>query len=408
MTSTAAELEAQRIRFARWLTCLMFFMFAMTSDAVGSVIPKIIAEYQLTLTAAGAFHYVPMITIAIGALAFGFLADRLGRKQSILVGLAIYCQSCLLFAFGDHFWQFVSLLGLAGVGISIFKTGALALIGDVSRSSTEHTSLMNTVEGFFGVGAIVGPAIVATLIARGLSWKWLYVIAALVCALLLVMAALARYPASRHSTAEPVDLRLTLRLLRDRFVLGFSSLVMLYVAVEVAIYVWMPTYLSAYEGPAVWLGEWALTIFFVLRAAGRFLGVWLLRHIEWPTALGLLAVGIFGCFAGSLIGGVAAGVYLLPASGLFMSMMYPTLNSKAISCFPRSAHGSVAGIVLFFTAAAAALGPLAMAAVGDRLGDVKYAFGLATAFAFLLLAGLVYNAFARPADARLRTLEAVA
>ena len=53
---------------------------------------------------------------------------------------------------------------------------------------------MNTIEGFFAVGAIVGPAVVATLIARGLSWKWLYVAAAAICVLLVAIASRVRYP----------------------------------------------------------------------------------------------------------------------------------------------------------------------------------------------------------------------
>jgi fucose permease len=36
---------------------------------------------------------------------------------------------------------------------------------------------MNTVEGFFAVGAIIGPAIVAHFLAVGTSGKWLYVVA---------------------------------------------------------------------------------------------------------------------------------------------------------------------------------------------------------------------------------------
>ncbi|MFZ9183612.1 MAG: enoyl-CoA hydratase-related protein, partial [Hylemonella sp.] len=49
-------------------------------------------------------------------------------------------------------------------GIGIFKSGALALIGDISSSTRQHASNMNLVEGFFGVGAIVGPAIVTMLL----------------------------------------------------------------------------------------------------------------------------------------------------------------------------------------------------------------------------------------------------
>jgi len=35
----------------------MFLTFAMTTDAVGSVIPRIIEEFRLSMKAAGAFHY---------------------------------------------------------------------------------------------------------------------------------------------------------------------------------------------------------------------------------------------------------------------------------------------------------------------------------------------------------------
>lgn len=392
--------ERQEPLLIKALTCLMFFTFAMTTDAVGSVIPTLLEEFHLSLRAASAFHYVPMIAIAAGALALGFLADRAGRKATIVLGLAIYGVSSLLFAFGDRFGYFVVLLGAAGVGVSVFKIGALALIGDFSRSTREHTTFMNTVEGFFAVGAIVGPAIVATLLAEGLSWKYLYVIAAAICALLLVTASIARYPATIAATGA-ASLMQTLRKMRDGYALGFSSLIMLYVAVEVAIYVWMPTYLQNYAGPSPWLAAYALTIFFVLRAAGRFLGAWLLRKLSWSAVLAAFSAAIFACFAGSLYGGADYAVYLLPLSGLFMSVIYPTLNSKGISCFPRSEHGAVAGVILFFTAFAAAAGPLAMAAVSDALGDIKFGFVLATGFALLLFAGLLLNRMLDPAGARL-------
>ena len=41
--------------------------------------------------------------------------------------------------------------------------------------------------------------------------------------------------------------------MKDPLALGFSTLVALYVAVEVAIYVWMPTYLRDYHGASTWL-----------------------------------------------------------------------------------------------------------------------------------------------------------
>jgi len=389
----------------RALTCMMFFMFAMTTDAVGSIIPSLIDEFDLSLSAASAFHYVPMVAIALGGLLLGFLADRIGRKVTIILGLLCYGIGSLLFIFGNTFGFFVILLGLSGVGVSVFKVGALGLIGDITRNAREHTTLMNTVEGFFAVGAIVGPALVATLLAAGISWKYLYVTAAVICGLLTLTAMMVQYPDLRHSKEEPTSLGQAMSMVKNPYALGFSTLVMLYVAVEVAIYVWMPTWLADYAGPSPWLATYALTIFFVLRAVGRFLGAWLLHHLAWDSVLTVLALGIFVCFAGSLVGGPGLAVWLLPLSGLFMSVMYPTLNSKGISCFPKDEHGTVAGVILFFTAFAAAVGPLAMAAIRDALGNIRYGFYLATCFALLLFLGLLWNRSASPAADRLALFE---
>ncbi len=398
-------IERTNQRLIKALTCLMFLMFAMTSDAVGSVIPQIIAEFHLTLTAASAFHYVPMAAIAAGALLLGFLADRLGRKPTIILGLALYGVSCALFASGHRFGFFVVLLGFTGLGVSVFKIGALALVGDISRSGTEHTATMNLLEGFFGVGSIVGPAVVAGLLSVGLSWKWLYLLAAGICALLVLVATLVRYPRPRRDVGPSQDLGTTLHMLGDPFALGFSALIGLYVAVEVAIYVWMPTLLLAYRGGHVWLATYALTLFFVLRASGRFLGAWLLGRHSWTAVLAAFGLAILACFVGTWWGGVDAAVFLLPLSGLFMSTLYPTLNSKGISCFPKAQHGAIAGVILFFTAAAAALGPLGMAAISDAFGGARYGFVLATGFALVLAVGLVINWLVNPTEARLGVVD---
>src|SRR3546814_2824512 len=112
----------------------------MTTDSVGTVIPSIIDEFDLGMTAAGSFHYASMSGIGISAIMLGFLADRIGRKWSILIGLALFGITSALFAAGQVFEFFVVLLFISGLGIGIFKAGALALIGDISRSTREHAA----------------------------------------------------------------------------------------------------------------------------------------------------------------------------------------------------------------------------------------------------------------------------
>ena len=387
----------------KWLTYLMFMMFAMTTDSAGVIIPEIIKEFHLNMAEAGAFHYATMSGIALAGLGLGFLADRLGRKATIILGLALFALNSFLFLAGNKFEIFLALLFISGASIGIFKTGALALIGDISTSTESHTRVMNMVEGFFGVGAIIGPAIVTQLLLRGASWKWLFSIAGVLCLLLMGIAAFVKYPHKIRTDETPITLSGTVKMMGNPFALAFSMGAMLYVGVETAIYVWMPTLLQAYKGPQILLATYALSLFFILRAAGRFIGSWMLAKLKWSLVLALCSGAIFICFAGSMLGGVGAAIYLLPASGLFMSVIYPTINSKGISCFPKSQHGSVSGVILFFTCISAVLSPLAMGAASDQFGGAKYGFVLATGLAALLVVLLGLNLVFEPSAQRLTT-----
>jgi len=391
MIRHAVEHRQQSMAAVKALTFVMFMMFAMTTDSVGLIIPEIIKTFRLNMTAAGTFQYATMAGIALAGFFLGHLADTFGRKPTIVAGLAVFAISSYLFAAGNSFVYFSALLALSGIGIGIFKTGALALIGDLSKSTKQHTSLMNTVEGFFGVGSIIGPAILARLLATGSSWKGLYTLAGTICIVLILIALGARYPHTMKADQESMDLKHTVAAMRNRYALAFSLGAFLYVSAEAAVYVWMPTLLAGYRGPAAALVAYSISIFFMLRAAGRFVGSWMLERFYWTSVLALFSGAIVICFVGAVIGGPGAAVYFLPASGMFMSVIYPSINSKGISCFPKSEHGAIAGVILFFTCLSAVVGPLAMGAISDAMGNPKYGFILATGFSGLLFVGLLFN-----------------
>lgn len=390
------------LKLIKWLTYLMFMMFAMTTDAVGEIIKEVMKQFNLSMTAAGLLHYGPMTAIAIGGIALGFLSDKMGRKKTIILGLALFAINSFLFVLGNDFYFFLSLLIISGMAIGIFKTGALALIGDITRSTKEHTSTMNMVEGFFGVGAIIGTFLISFLLNQGINWKFLYIIAAIISVILILLALMVEYPSLKKADDQKAGLRNTIGMMKNPYAIGFSMAAFLYVAVESAIYVWMPSLLAGYDGSLLLLATYSLPVFFILRAGGRFMGAYILSRFKWDVAMVLFSAAIFLCFLGSILFGIGAAVVLLPLSGLFMSVIYPTINSKGISCFPKSQHGSVAGVILFFTAAGAAIGPLLMGAVSDLFNqNARYGFILSTLFAGILFLGFIANQVYKPTQKRL-------
>jgi len=92
---------------------------------------------------------------------------------------------------------------------------------------------------------------------------------------------------------------------------------------------------------------------FGMRGAG---GLFSLGLIMTLTSLGIFSLAIFACFLASVAGGVQPAAYLLLFSGLFMSVLNPTINSKASVVFRKAEHGTVAGVILFFNCGAAVVG----------------------------------------------------
>ena len=63
------------------------------------------------MTAAGAFHYATMTAIALAGIFLGYLADKLGRKKTIILGLVLFALNSYLFAVGNSFLFFPHAAG---------------------------------------------------------------------------------------------------------------------------------------------------------------------------------------------------------------------------------------------------------------------------------------------------------
>jgi MFS transporter, DHA1 family, quinolone resistance protein len=105
------------------------------------------------------------------------------------------------------------------------------------------------------------------------------------------------------------------------------------------------------------------------------------RKLAWNSVRTICSGAILACFALSITGGVQWAVYALPLSGLFMSVIYPTVNSKDISRVPKSEHGAAAGRDSLLYMSVGRLGSQAIGAVSDVMGRPIHGFMLATGFA---------------------------
>jgi fucose permease len=380
------------------LACAAYFLAALVADAIGSILPLAMAELRVGLQLAGAFQYLPAAAVAVVALGAVFLVDRLGAARTVLAGLALFAAAALALQALPGVAAALVLVVLAGVGISLFKLGTVAMLGRLSLSPARHGALMTAVEGCYATGSVAAPLLVMALERGGAGWRGLYLLAAAIALLLWLC-----FLPFRERAAAPLTVAAVVPpepVLREPVAWWFGGLLGVYVAVELAVCVWLPTLLIEL-GVAATTAALALTVFFALRAAGRFAGIALLRRFRWPPVLALCGVLAFGCTLSGSVGDAGLALWSLPASGLFLALMYPTLNSHVISRFESRRQGAVAALTTFCSAAAAALGTAAIAAAGEAAGSLRRGFLVATVLAAVLALLLVWQAWRRPAFMRL-------
>src|SRR5829696_5996951 len=128
----------------------------------------------LTSTQIGLTASAYLIGAVVGALGFGWLADRIGRRRLFFVTLIVYMLSSIATGFAWDFWSFALFRALTGAGIggeyAAINSAIQELIPARYRGRTDLA-----VNGSFWVGAALGAVGAVILLQPGLlppDWGW--------------------------------------------------------------------------------------------------------------------------------------------------------------------------------------------------------------------------------------------
>lgn len=92
---------------------------AFEVQIIGSLIPSIAAEFGLSQAEQVAVFVIWFVGIMLGALLFGYLADRVGRRRLFVATLVMYSIAAVLTALSPNFaifmvFRFITALGVGG------------------------------------------------------------------------------------------------------------------------------------------------------------------------------------------------------------------------------------------------------------------------------------------------------
>ena len=360
-------------------------IFGMIENIKGVSYPLIKEEFGTSWEQHGFMVSILSIAYVGFSIIAGIFLGRFGIKPSFLLGFAALCVGLFSVFFMPGFFLATTALFVIFAGFGFFEVGVNALASRVFVTKT--ALLMNLLHSFYGIGAMIGPK-AAGIIASNtrFGWRYVYLFSLPLALVLFVPVIFTRFPEDGpdSSAGDTAERKSFFDALRSPMVWLMSVILGLAVVVEMNSPNWGPMYFRDVYGldPGT-DGAVFLSAFFLIFTISRLVCGPLVERIGYTrTLLGIVFIVLAIYLAGFFLG--EKGIFVLPALGFFLALLWPTIMAVAIVIFGRDAPVCSSAMI--------AIGGLLNAIVQFLIGltnKIGPAWGYRSSLVYTMLLGYV-------------------
>jgi fucose permease len=308
----------------------LFVLVGISAGVGGVLLPAQISDYGVDKATIGLTFFTFSAGFMAAGATVGSLVHRLGITNAIAVGGAVFTLAAAFTGIRPPFAALVVVQVIVGYGIGVLESVLNAYLSELPDPAT----LLNRLHGFFGAGALIGPALAAWML-RSMRWTAVWIVLAVSSAVLVAafiaasrgVAAAKRVPQS----AKPPK-GLLFDALRSRGVVFGALFLAVYVGLEISLGNWGFSFLVGHFDQADLLAGYTISGFWLGLTVGRFVISPLGSRVGvTPSATS------FGCLVGVALS--AALIWASPISaiaavgfvllGFFLAPLFPTAMAMA-------------------------------------------------------------------------------
>lgn len=345
---------------------LTFLIFSMVLNCMGLIILQL-ADDNITYGELGFLESFKDLPIAfISLFAVGFI-NKTGSKKALILALTIvgFC-SCLL-PFMADFWFYKLWFAIIG---ACFAIGKICVFGIIRNNISDEKSLaktMNSVEASFMIGIFVVNTGFGWLISSQYSefWKFGFLMIAVLSAITIFL--LSKADISESKPLENKNVFSELSGFTTPSISLFLGVVFFIVFVEQGFNSWLPSFYKNHLNVNSFFALQATSFLSLFSYAGRTVTANIIRRFELSKyyitcmslifALLLIILGIqyFDSIDSRMI------LFLFPVVGLFLSPLYPVINSRVIAQVDKEKVNLFTSLIVIFSSLGSSVSSIIMA-----------------------------------------------
>lgn len=368
------------------LAFLAFIGLGLPDPMPGSLWPALRPFYGVPNAGLGVILAANAGGYVLAGLFAARLSAALGIGLLLVVSLAATAVAVLGQAAAPPFLLFIALAALLGAG-----SGAVDAAMNAFAAARFQPRHLNWLHGFWGVGATIGPAAAAALLAAGHGWQAGFLLVGLALAALTLGFLLTRRRWAKGEARAEGPRHGAWTVLRNPVARLQVAIFFLYTGLEAGAGQWAATILTAGRGASPAEGAAAATLFFAALTGGRIGLGFVVDRIGPDRLLRLLAP--VACLATLAFASGLADLPALALLGLALAPIYPTVMARTPARLGAAAAAQAVGLQVAAAMLGVAVLPALLGLAADLAGAAVVPWLLAALA--LLVAALIHRLPAR-------------
>lgn len=254
----------QQMKYGRLIPVMLCFFAMGFVDLVGIASNYVKADLALTDAQANIFPSLVFFWFLIFSVPTGMLMNRIGRKRTVLLSLAVTAISLMLPLFGDGYGLMLCSFSLLGIGNALMQTSLNPLLsniisGDKLASSLTFGQFVKAIASFLAPYIAMWGATQA-MPTFGLGWRVLFPVYMVVAIIAIVW--LSSTPIDEEKPDKASGLVNCLKLLGTPFILLCFIGIMCHVGIDVGTNTTAPKLLMERVGLTLEEAGFATSLYF--------------------------------------------------------------------------------------------------------------------------------------------------
>jgi len=188
-----------------FIFALCGFLTPFIGSAINLALPVIGDEFSINIISLGWVVTIFFLSNAVFLVPFGRLADILGRRKIFLIGILIFTLTSILCSLANSSLLLLTARALQGLGSAMIFGTSTAILVSIFQPRERGKALGLYATGVY-VGFSVGP-VLGGFITQYFGWRYIFVTAALLSTVALVMSYMYIKDEWAHAKGENFDIK---------------------------------------------------------------------------------------------------------------------------------------------------------------------------------------------------------